>query len=337
MLLPASTAMGATFDVGLMRSVGEKLAVEAKEKNCHILLAPTVCVQRSPLIGRGFEAFGEDPWLSGVMASSYIAGIQENGIACAIKHFAAHDKSFMSIEDDVRASESTLRELHLLPFHIAVKNAAPWVVMAAYNKINGIHASENSWLIKDILRNEWQWNGLVMTDWFGMYSTSESLNAGLDLEMPGPTKWRGDLLRWSVASGKVKQRTVDGSVRNLLKLINKVSRCSEEDRDIAETGDSQSKRTLCRKVASESIVLLKNSRNTLPLDSKPTRSYALIGSAVHNPAVSGGGSADLRPYYISTPYEAITSIVGIDNVQTSIGCYGKSSMSLIENLPCSAS
>ncbi|KAJ4234690.1 hypothetical protein NW759_001681 [Fusarium solani] len=297
MLLPSATAMGATFDPELIYAAGELLAAEAKEKKCHVLLAPTVCIQRSPLLGRGFEAFAEDPWLSGTIASAYVNGVQSHGVACSIKHFAAHDQSSMAVEDDVRASERTLREMHLLPFQLAVKNASPWAFMMAYNKINGVHATENSWLINQVLRQDWGWDGLVMSDWFGTYSTSESLNAGMDLEMPGPSRWRGDLLSWAVMSDKVKKPTVDASVRNLLKLINKVQ--PWKDDAPKEVGDTQHKRDLCRKVANEAIVLLKNEHEVLPLNPNKRQTYGLIGPAVENPAISGGGSADLTPHYLS--------------------------------------
>lgn len=147
--------MGAIFDTELMHSVGEMLAAEAKEKGCHVILAPTVYLQRSPLIGRGFEAFAEDPLLSGTLASAYIKGVQTNGVGVSIKHYAAHDQSTMSIEDSIRVSERTLCETHLLPFQIAVKNANPWCFMTAYHKINGTHATEDPWLLGDILRKEW--------------------------------------------------------------------------------------------------------------------------------------------------------------------------------------
>ncbi|KAL3450493.1 glycoside hydrolase superfamily [Aspergillus insuetus] len=202
MLLPSATAMGATFDRRLMRSVGRMLGRETREKGCHVMLAPTVCLQPSPLIGRGFEAFGEDSWLSGTLASDSENGVQFESVACAIIHYAAHDQSTMSQEDSIWASERTLRELHLLPFQIAAKQANPWSIMTSYHKINGIHTAEHPWLINQVLREDWGWDGLVMSDWFGTYSTTEALDAGLDLEMPGPTIWRGQLLFWAVISKK---------------------------------------------------------------------------------------------------------------------------------------
>ncbi|KAH9240574.1 glycoside hydrolase family 3 protein [Colletotrichum gloeosporioides 23] len=321
-LLPSATAMGATFDTELMHSVGEMLAAEAKEKGCHVILAPTVCLQRSPLIGRGFEAFAEDPVLSGTLASAYINGVQANGVGVSIKHYAAHDQSTMSIEDSIRVSERTLRETHLLPFQIAVKNANPWCFMTAYHRINGTNASEDPWLLGDILRKEWGWDGLIMSDWFGTYSTSEAVNAGLDLEMPGAARWRGELLMWAVLCRKVKEAIINERVRSLLNLINKVQPALNHRRDERTQGDTEDKRRVCRKVASDSIVLLKNEWSVLPLNPSSEQTFGLIGPAVRLPAVSGGGSADLVPYYVSTPLDAIVDIVGEGRVKTAIGCHG---------------
>jgi beta-glucosidase len=317
--------MGATFDTKLMRSVGNMLAVETKEKGCQVLLAPTVCLQRSPLIGRGFEAFGEDPMLSGLMASEYINGVQEKGVAVSIKHYAAHDQSSMSLEDGLRVAMRTLRETHLLPFQLAVKYSHPWSFMTAYHRINGVYTSEDSWLKETLLRQEWGWDGLVMSDWFGLCSTAQAVNAGLDLEMPGPTRWRGSLLLWSIICRKVKESTIDQRVRNLLNLVNKVLPALEHQAEGGKTqyGDTPAKRAVCREVARSSVVLLKNDKNILPLDPSAEQTYGLIGPAITNPAVGGGGSANLVPYYVSKPLEAIQEIVGQERVKTTVGCYCK--------------
>jgi beta-glucosidase len=306
-----------------MAEVGKMLGRETREKGCQVLLAPTVCLQRSPLIGRGFEAFGEDPWLSGTLAADYVNGVQSEGVACSIKHYAAHDQSTQSLEDSIWASERTLREVHLLPFQIATKQANPWSFMTSYHKINGVHVCEDPWLINQTLRNGWGWDGLVMSDWFGTYSTAEALDAGMDLEMPGTTRWRGPLLLWSVVSKKVKQATVDFAVRNLLNLSNKVQP-SLEPVDPSTAGDSPEKRQFCRRVAAESIVLLKNEESILPLDPKAGgKTYALIGPGALYPAISGGGSADLVPYYVSKPLDALKALVGAENVTANVGCHGK--------------
>ncbi|KAJ9416863.1 glycoside hydrolase superfamily [Fusarium oxysporum] len=297
-LLPSATAMGATFDTRLMRSVGNMLAAETMEKGCQILLAPTVCLQRSPLIGRGFEAFGEDPILSGMLASEYINGVQEKGVATSIKHYAAHDQSYMSPEDDLQVAERTLREVHLLPFQLAVKHANPWSFMTSYHRINGVHTSENEWLNTQILRREWEWDGLLMSDW----------------------GWC-DLLHLALMSRKVTKSMINERVRNVVKLVNRVQPAIKHTTPNEEAGDTPTKRALCREVAQGSIVLLKNERKVLPLDPSAQQTYGLIGPGVIYPAVSGGGSADLRPYYVQKPLEAIQDVVGREKVRTAVGCY----------------
>lgn len=286
-----------------------------------VLLAPTVCLQRSPLIGRGFEAFGEDPVQSGVLAAHYINGIQERGVAACIKHYAAHDQSDMSIEDNIRMTVRTLREVHLMPFQRALKDANPWALMTAYHKINGCHASEHVELVKEILRGEWGYNGLVLSDWWGTYSTSEAINAGLDLEMPGPTLWRGKILSWAVESRKVSRKTIDDSVRRVLGLVNRVGPVLSSEKFNNNTEEA---RALVRQVSDESIVLLKNKANVLPLAKDGSRSYALIGDHWKNPAVAGGGSSEVAPYYVSSPFDAMVEVLGVDGFAYEPGCYCKS-------------
>jgi beta-glucosidase len=322
MLLPCATAMGATFDRDLIVEAGKKLRRETREKCCQILLAPTVCLQRSSLIGRGFEASGEDPWLSGTLAADYINGVQSEGVGCAIKHYAAHNQSSDPHDDSIWASERTLREVHLLPFQIATRQSNPWTYMASYHKINGVHTSEDPSLINHVLRDDWKWDSLVMSDWFGMCSTAASLNAGLDLEMPRPSRWRGGLLLWLWLAGKVKTPTIDSAVRNLLNLINKVQPSLEPLN--VPVGDPLEERELCRRIAGESIVLLKNKKNILLLDPKAGgKTYALIGPGPLYPAMSGGGLADLVGYYVSQLLDALKELVGAENVTANIGSYGK--------------
>ncbi|PVH72059.1 glycoside hydrolase family 3 protein [Cadophora sp. DSE1049] len=324
LMLPCATAMGATFDHDLLHKIGNMLGDEARGKNLHVVLGPVVCLQRSPLIGRGFEAFGEDPFLSGNLAACYINGIQERKVAACIKHYAAHDQSHRSVEDNVVMTDRTLREMHLLPFQIALKKSNPGAVMTSYNRINGVHASEDPYLINQILREKWKWEGLVLSDWWGTYSTSESINAGMDLEMPGPTHWRGQLLINAVGCRKVSMATVNASVRKVLTLISKV--CDPGTTSIKQLNDTAMNdtaetRSFARKVAGESIVLLKNEKSILPLAKSGKKSYGLIGDHFKIPATCGGGSSEIDPYYVSTPFDAIAEIVGKENLSYQPGCY----------------
>jgi beta-glucosidase len=318
-LLPSATAMGATFDTNLLHHVGRILGQEARHKSVNILLAPTVCLLRSPLMGRGFEAFSEDPFLTGHLASAYINGIQEYGVGACIKHFAAHDQSSNSIEDNVCMTQRTLRELHLLPFQVALRCSKPLAVMTSYNQINGVHSSEDPLLLQTTLRDEWGFEGLVMSDWWGTYSTSEALNAGLDLEMPGPTQFRGKLLEIAVKTRKVSETALHNAVKNVLRLVQKVSAVPEQALDGDANNDEN--RALIRKAAADSIVLLKNDKNVLPLSADGPKVYGLIGNHFEYPTLSGGGSAEGDPYYAVTPYQAMVEVVGGDNLVYTPGCY----------------
>ncbi|KAH7142666.1 glycoside hydrolase superfamily [Dactylonectria estremocensis] len=315
--LPCATAMGATFDVDLLLQVGKLIGDEGRRKGVHVALAPTVCIQRSPLLGRGFEAFGEDPVLSGTLAARYINGIQDRKVAACIKHFAAHDQSALGLEDDVHMSQRTLREVHLLPFQIALSMSNPWGFMTAYQKINGIHVSEDVFLLQKVLRDEWHFDGLVLSDWWGTYSTSEAINAGMDLEMPGPSIWRGKQLKTAVEARKVSTRTIDNSVRRLLKMIEK-TRVPAPDAEI--DGDTEQSRQTIRKAAADSIVLLKNEKNILPLSKKGDKTCGLIGELSETPATCGGGSSETTPFYISSPLDAIRGALGGDELPYEPGC-----------------
>ncbi|KAF4840780.1 putative beta-glucosidase I [Colletotrichum siamense] len=329
-MLPSATGMGATFNKELLHKVGNLLGEEARARGVHVLLAPTICLQRSPLFGRGFEAFAEDPYLSGILGAAYINGVQERGVATSVKHYAAHDQSDNSIEDNVCMTQRTLREVHMMPFQLVMRDSDPWTFMTSYNKINGIHVSEDPLLMKQILRDEWGFKGLVMSDWFGTYSTSEAINAGLDLEMPGPTQWRGKCLSLAVNSRKVMRTTVDECVRNVLNLTNKVMDTKPEGYFSASNTPEQ--QALIRKLVSESIVLLKNDRGVLPIKGSEKKKIALIGDHVKNPALSGGGSAEVEPYYSVTPYDAIIEEAGKENVAYALGCHSFRFSPLLKNL-----
>jgi len=303
--LPCGTAIGATFDESLVRQLGRLLGDEAKAKGAHVLLGPTINIQRSPLGGRGFESYSEDPFLSGVMAGSYCRGVQDRDIVPTLKHFVCNDQEHERMAYSAIVTERALREIYLSPFQTAIRLAQPGALMTAYNKVNGVHASENKRLLEDILRKEWGWNGLVMSDWFGTYSTSKAIKAGLDLEMPGATRFRGQALSHAVLSGKVKETELDSRVRNVLNLINK-TRVAGIPENAPETElNRPSDRALMRQAAAESIVLLKNDENTLPLNKgKP---ILIIGPNAKIAAYCGGGSASLRPYAAITPFEGIVS------------------------------
>ena len=212
-------AVGSTWDPALVRQLGDVLAAEARSKNVHVLLGPTVCIVRTPLAGRTFESFSEDPLLTARIAGAYIEGVQAGGVACCIKHFACNDQEHERMTISAEVDERSLREIHLVAFEHAVREVGVWSVMTAYNKVNGVYCGEQPDLISGVLRREWGFDGLVMSDWFGTHSTVPAALAGLDLEMPGPSAWLGPSLAAAVRTGEVDESVVDGQVRNVLRLM----------------------------------------------------------------------------------------------------------------------
>lgn len=209
------------------------------------------------------------------MAGAVISSVQKGGIASSLKHFVANDMEHERTLVDCRISQRALREIYLLPFQLAIRDANPWALMTAYNRVNGTHMCENAEILQDIVRREWNYDGCILSDWFGTYSTVEAINAGLDLEMPGPTEWRGKKVSTAMSVGKISNDTINQRASSVLKLI---ERCSKSG--IPESGpeiclDSESGRDVLRRLGSESIVLLKNERNILPLDS--AKSVSLQG------------------------------------------------------------
>ncbi|KAF9266029.1 glycoside hydrolase family 3 protein [Marasmius fiardii PR-910] len=313
--LPSSTALGATFDVELVETVGLKLlASEAKLRAASVLLAPTCNIQRNPRGGRAFESFSEDPHHSGMITAAYIKGVQGGGIATTIKHFVGNDKENDRMAYDSIIPGRPLREIYLMPFMLAQKYAKPWSYMTAYNRVNGTHVSENPDILQGILRDDWKFDGLVMSDWFGVYSIDHSINAGLDLEMPGTNKWRSvDLVSRSIGSRKIARQTVLQRARKVLELVKKCCEGCPEiiDGDRKErTHEGPEDTALLRRVAAESIVLLKNDKGLLPLkaSSFPTsqkKKIAIVGGNAKQVVLSGGGSAALKPSYFISPYDGI--------------------------------
>src|SRR5579884_2047760 len=190
---PSGIALASTWNTALVERIGQALAQETKSKGARVLLAPTVNIHRSPLGGRNFESYSEDPYLASRMAVAYITGLQNEGVGATIKHYIANEQEHERVSISSEVDERTLREIYLPPFQAAVREVGTWAIMASYNLVNGIAASENPYLLHDILREEWGWDGVVMSDWFAsVKSTAASVNAGCDLEMPGPGVWRGD-------------------------------------------------------------------------------------------------------------------------------------------------
>ncbi|KAL4246517.1 glycosyl hydrolase 3 family protein [Abortiporus biennis] len=340
--LPCATSLASTFDPELIQEAGEFLAEEAKIKSSVILLAPTCNIQRSPLGGRAFESFSEDPHLSGILAAAYVNGLQSKEVAATIKHFVGNDQEHERTAADSVISERALREIYLYPFMLAQKTSQPWAYMTSYGRIDGIHLSENPRFLKDILRKEWGFDGIVMSDWFGTYSVDLPINAGMELEMPGPPRWRTPLLvNHMLSCQKVLISTLDERITTLLSFIQRQARRNPEivygDGKEGTRDHDPKVRNFARRLASEGIVLLKNEGSLLPI--KPPKEedgkrlkVAIIGPNAKERVISGGGSAALKASYIVSPYEGIISNApsGIE-FNYEVGCYAHKFLPTLEN------
>ncbi|KAK8233487.1 beta-glucosidase [Phyllosticta capitalensis] len=315
---PCGTGLAATWDTALLEDGGRLMGREAIAKGAHVILGPTVNMQRSPLGGRGFESFSEDPYLAGAMGAAVVSGIQDTGVAATIKHFVCNDQEHERQAMDAIVSQRALREIYLMPFQIAQRDAKPLAYMTAYNRVNGTHMSDNKKILHDILRDEWGFDGLVMSDWFGTYTSADSINAGLDLEMPGPPRVRGSQTAIDVGLRKVYERTIDERVRKLLELINKVDKLNIPENAPERTIDCKETSEALRLIGTNSHVLLKNDGQVLPF--KKDKSVAVIGPNAKIACYAGGGSANLRPYYAVTPFEGI-EVQGND-VRYALGAAG---------------
>ncbi|MEU5423383.1 glycoside hydrolase family 3 N-terminal domain-containing protein, partial [Streptomyces sp. NPDC020667] len=216
--LPSPTALAATWDPGLARRAGRVLAQEARRKGVHLLLAPTVNLHRSPLGGRHFEAYSEDPHLTAEIGTGYVRGVQDGGVGATLKHFVANDAETERFTVDNRVPGRALRELYLAPFEAIVANARPWAVMAAYNQVNGVTMTENHYLQHEVLRGEWGFDGCTVSDWLAARDTVRAIRGGLDIAMPGPRTVYGPALAAAVRAGEVPEALVDAAVRRVLLL-----------------------------------------------------------------------------------------------------------------------
>lgn len=308
--LPCGTALAATFNKELLIEAGALMGKEARLKGTHVILGPTCNIVRSPLGGRGFESYSEDPLLSGHAASHIIQGIQdkENILAC-IKHYVGNDMEDERKSVDAIITERALREIYLKPFQIAIRDSNPKTLMTAYNKVNGEHVSQSKKLLIDILRKEWGYQGMTMSDWFGTYSTKEALDGSLNLEMPGPARFRQEVqTAHKVYSGEIHIDVINENVRYVLNMVNEALKTGVPENAEELENDSPDASDLIRKLGDEAIVLLKNDSNILPLSKTATKGnekFAIIGPNAKTALDSGGGSASLQARYKVTPYDAI--------------------------------
>jgi beta-glucosidase len=315
---PAGVALAATWNVELLERVGRALAEEVSSKGAHILLAPTVNLHRSPLAGRNFECYSEDPLLTGRMAVAYIRGLQAEGVGACIKHFVCNDSEVERHSMSSEVAERPLHELYLRPFRMAMEEVRPWAVMSSYNKLNGTWCSQNRALLVELLKQGWEFDGIVISDWGGTYSPNVALG-GLDLEMPGPARWMGRPVREALAAGTRSCEELDDKVRRLLRTMEKAGAFEHPELSAEQAIDRPEHRQLIREAAGQAIVLLKNERGLLPL--KRPATIAVIGENACWTRVQGGGSVYVMPHYVISPYEGIRDRAGDGAaVRYELGC-----------------
>jgi len=306
--IPSATALGATWDPGLVAEASAAVARQARDKGARVLLAPTVNLHRHPLWGRNFEAFSEDPLLTAKLAVAYIRGVQDQGVIATVKHLVGNETEFERYTSSSEIDERTLRELYLLPFEHAVKVAGVLALMTSYNRVNGTHVPDTPRLLRDIVRGEWGFKGFVMTDWFGLAKTVDAAHAGLDLEMPGPERAFGVELAEAIRSGLVEEAELDAKVRRMLTVFEEVGALDDEPRD-EQPVDRPEDREVTRRAASEAAVLLAN-RGVLPLEAGVLHRVAVLGRNAEHPGIMGGGSATVLPHYLLSPLEALRRRLG---------------------------
>ncbi|MGE5557148.1 MAG: glycoside hydrolase family 3 C-terminal domain-containing protein [Bacillota bacterium] len=302
---PTGMSMAASWDTALIEKVGSALGEETRALGCDILLGPCINIVRHPLAGRNFESYSEDPYLAGRIGAAYVTGLQSRDVGASVKHFACNNQEIERGRASSEVDERTLREIYLAAFEAVVKEAGPWTVMCSYNRINGTYASAHAHLLNDILREEWGFEGVVISDWGANHATAESIRAGLDIEMPGPAKYYGKLLKDAVQDWKVDPETVDRSAARVIRMIALSGKLDEKAQLPPGSVNTAGHQQLARQLAEESITLLKNEGGILPLKFKDIKSIAVLGPAAADLAVSGGGSAHLQPPYRISPWEAL--------------------------------
>ncbi|MDO4182314.1 MAG: glycoside hydrolase family 3 C-terminal domain-containing protein [Coriobacteriia bacterium] len=327
---PTAALSACSFDDQLLERMGRALGAEAKDNGIRIVLGPGANIKRNPLCGRNFEYFSEDPLLSGKMAAAHIRGVESTGTAATLKHFALNNQEYKRYSGNSMADDRTLRELYLRTFEIAVCEGHPQCVMSSYNKVNGVHASDNKWLLTDVLRNEWGFDGTVMCDWGGMYDRRKSYPAGCDLAMPGGANYMERECIQAVHESTLSEEDINTSLRRILRLVytdESKRRTAAENQPLM-----QANYELACEVARESVVLLKNDDALLPLAPEAPEGVLFVGDMARNPRYQGVGSSHINPWKLTSAFDACP---GVAYVQ---GCneFGNATAAQLEEVRAAA-
>jgi beta-glucosidase len=305
---PTAAALAATWNPNLVCEVGKALGKEASRLDVDIILGPGVSIKRVPQNGRNFEYFSEDPLLAGDLAAAYIEGVQSEGVGTSLKHYAGNNQEFDRNSVSSEIDERTLREIYLKPFEIAVKKAQPWTVMSGYNRVNGIYCSEHRQLLKDYLREEFGFEGFVMSDWWAVHDRAKALKATLELEMPVSDK-SAAVLQEAYDCGEINDEDINSALERLLKIVYKAY---ENRKSRAPEYDLDKQHNFAKEVALEAITLLKNEERILPINKEKIKKLAIIGQYAVSPVFQGGGSACVTPTKVDNAFDIIKEFAGED-------------------------
>jgi len=307
---PPAAGLASSWNPALLERVGIALGDEAREQGVSVVLGPGVNIKRSPLCGRNFEYFSEDPWLTGELGAAWVRGLQSRGVGASLKHFAANNQETDRMTVSAEVDERTLREIYLPAFERIVIREQPWTVMCSYNRVNGVPAAENHWLLTEVLRDEWGFAGLVLSDWGAVDSIVPAIAAGLDLEMPGPQAQSTAALIAAVRSGELDAVALDTAAARVQRLAQLATVSTSSTTVGAESRSTAAHHQLAREAAIESIVLLRNQGDLLPLET--AQSIAVIGEFARTPRIQGAGSSQVSPTRVDTALDAISAIAPVE-------------------------
>lgn len=301
---PTLSALGSSWDPALVKDVAQELARQSQAADVQVLLGPGVNMKRSPLGGRNFEYFSEDPWLTGQLAAAYIEGLQSEGVGASLKHLAGNNQESQRMSMNSKIDLRTLNEIYLQAFEIAVKQAKPWTIMTSYNRLNGLPTAENKWLLDEMLRHRWKFNGLALSDWGAVDNRLSALYAGLNLDMPGLSSAPREQILQALANGTLLESELDHAVLPVIELLLK----AQNNRHEGQLVDFARAHQLARRAAAGSIVLLKNEKQFLPISLASAPRLLVIGQLAVTPSIEGGGSSHVNSSRVSRPIDRIQTL-----------------------------